>query len=111
MTAKQLNYDEDTDDYNNIECNLIVTDISSLGGYIDIGIGSVAGGEIGLIQSQYMNNIYAYNCSRLNGTQIGGIAEEKDCYNLISSNELKTNIYTKNEKILDEEGKTIGNKG
>lgn len=111
MTAKQLNYDEDIDDYNNIECNLIVTDISSLGSYIDIGIGSVAGGEIGLIQSQYMNNIYVYNCSRLNGTQIGGIAEEKDCYNLISSNELKTNIYTKNEKILDEEGKTIGNKG
>lgn len=111
MTAKKLNYDEDIEEYNNVECNLIVTDISSPGGYIDIGIGSVSGGEYGIMQSEYMNNIYAYNCSKLNGVQIGGIKEEKDCYNLVSGNELKTNIYTKNEKITDEEGKTIGNKG
>ena len=58
-----------------------------------------------------MNNIYAYDCSKLNGVQIGGIAEQTEVYNLLTSDELKTNIYTKNDKILDEEGKTIGNKG
>ena len=120
MTAKQLNYDEDIEQYNNVECNLIVTDIAGKGEYIDIGIGSVAGNERGTIQSQYMNNIYTYNCSYLNGIQIGGISEEKESYNMVSSEELsKSNIYTKNEKIIekeiDEDGKEIekvvGNKG
>lgn len=111
MTAKQLNYDEDIEKYNNIECNLIVTDITSNTNYISMGIGSVAGNETGLIQSPYMNNIYTYNCSTLNGIQVGGIIEEKDCYNMLSSAELSTNIYTKNEKIINEEGQTIGNRG
>ena len=119
MTAKQLNYNEDTEQYNNIECNLIVADIAGSGMYIDIGIGSVAGNERGTAQSKYMNNIYTYNCSRLNGVQIGGISEEKENYNMISSEELSQNIYTKNDKIIeketDDEGneyeKVVGNKG
>ena len=118
-TAKQLNYDEDIEKYNNVECNLVVTDIASPGSYIDMGIGSVASSEMGTIQSQYMNNIYVYNCSRLNGSQVGGLAEEKDNYTMVSSSELSTNIYTKNDKIyeteVDEDGneiqKVIGNKG
>ena len=118
-TAKQLNYDEDIEKYNNVECNLVVTDIASPGNYIDMGIGSVASSEMGTIQSQYMNNIYVYNCSRLNGSQVGGLAEEKDNYTMVSSSELSTNIYTKNDKIyeteVDEDGneiqKVIGNKG
>lgn len=113
--AKQLNYDEDIEKYNNIECNLITTDIVSVGNYIDMGIGSVLGSESGTIQSQYMNNIYVYDCSYLNGIQVGGIDEEKESYNMISSSELSTNIYTKNEKvtIIDEEGNEIyvGNRG
>lgn len=118
-TARQLNYDEDIEKYNNVECNLVVTDIVSPGSYIDMGIGSVASSEMGTIQSQYMNNIYVYNCSRLNGSQVGGLAEEKDNYTMVSSSELSTNIYTKNDKIyeteVDEDGneiqKVIGNKG
>ena len=118
-TAKQLNYDEDIEKYNNVECNLVVTDIASQGSYVDMGIGSVASSEMGTIQSQYMNNIYVYNCSRLNGSQVGGLAEEKDNYTMVSSSELSTNIYTKNDKIyeteVDEDGneiqKVIGNKG
>ncbi len=111
IIATKLNYDEDIEKYNNVECNLISTDIVSSGSYIDMGIGSVAGSELGTIQSQYMNNIYVYNCSTLNGTQVGGITEEKENYEMVSSAELSTNIYTKNEKILDEEEKVIGNKG
>ena len=119
MTAKKLNYDEDIEKYNNVECNLIVTDISSPGNYIDMGIGSVSGSGRGTIQSKYMNNIYVYNCSYLNGVQVGGIAEEKESYSMISSAELSTNIYTKNDKVyeteLDEEGnetqKVVGNIG
>ena len=119
MTAKKLNYDEKIEKYNNVECNLVVTDIASSGNYIDMGIGSVSGSERGTIQSQYMNNIYVYNCSYLNGVQVGGIAEEKESYSMISSAELSTNIYTKNDKVyeteVDEEGnetqKVVGNKG
>ena len=111
MAAKQLNYDEDIDTYNNVECDLVVTDIVTMGNYADIGIGSISGSEYGILQSNYMNNIYAYDCSKLNGVQIGGIEEQSKSYNLLTSDELKTNIYTKNDKILDEEGKTIGNKG
>lgn len=119
-TAKQLNYDEEADKkYNNVECNLVVTDIASPGSYIDMGIGSVASSEKGTIQSKYMNNIYVYNCSRLNGSQVGGLAEEKDNYTMVNSSELSTNIYTKNDKIygteVDEDGneiqKVTGNKG
>lgn len=111
MTAKQLNYDKDIDTYNNIECDLVVTDIATIGNYADIGIGSVGGSEYGILQASYMNNIYAYDCSKLNGVQVGGISEEKEAYNLLTSNELKTNVYIKNDKILDEDGKAIGNKG
>ena len=111
MVATNLNYDEDIEKYNNIECNLVSTDIASYGNLIDVGIGSVSGSEPGIIQSQYMNNIYVYDCSTLNGAQVGGITEEKENYEMVSSEELSTNIYTKNEKILDEEEKVIGNKG
>ena len=111
MAAKQLNYDEDIDTYNNVECDLVVTDVVTMGNYADIGIGSISGSEYGILQADYMNNIYAYDCSKLNGVQIGGITEQTEVYNLLTSDELKTNIYTKNDKILDEEGKTIGNKG
>ena len=111
MAAKNLNYDEDIEKYNNIECNLVVTDIESYGIFRDMGMGSVSGNDLGTIQSQYMNNIYVYDCSRINGTQVGGIDEEKDSYSMISSSELSKNIYTKNEKITDEEGVVIGNKG
>ncbi len=55
----------------------MVTDIATVGNYADIGIGSVGGSEYGILQAGYMNNIYAYNCSKLNGVQIGGISEEK----------------------------------
>ena len=120
MLAKNLNYDEDIEKYNNIECNLIVADISSNGSYIDMGAGSVSGTELGLIQSKYMNNIYVYDCSRLNETQVGKITEEKENYTLVSSAELSTNnVYIQNDKIIeieeDEEGnqvqKVVGNKG
>ena len=111
IAAKKLKFDEDIDTYNNIECNLIVADIQSSQNYVDMGIGSVSENEIGTEQGKYMNNIYIYDCSYLNGVQVGGIKDEKELYTMVSSGELKTNIYTKNEKILDEEGKVIGNKG
>ena len=119
QTAKKLNYDEDIEKYNNVECNLVTTDISAFGTYIDMGIGSVAGSERGTIQSRYMNNIYVYDCSKLNGVQVGGISEEKESYSMITSAELSTNIYTKNDKIteteVDEDGnettKVVGNRG
>lgn len=123
IAAKKLNYDEDIEKYNNVECNLITTDIKANGRYISMGIGSVARSDMGLLQSPYMNNIYVYNCSRLNGVQVGGIEEEKTSYSMISAEELSTNIYTKNEKIMekyeeeDEDGniteyeKQVGNKG
>ena len=119
MTARKLNYDEDIEKYNNVECNLVVTDISSAGSYRDMGIGSVSGSEGGSLQSLYMNNIYVYNCSKINGVQVGGIQEEKENYSLVSSADLSTNMYTKNEKIIeteeDEDGnliqKVVGNKG
>ena len=85
-----------------------------------MGAGSVSGTEFGLIQSQYMNNIYVYDCSRLNGTQVGKITEEKENYKLVSSTELSTNnVYIQNDKIIeieeDEEGnqvqKVVGNEG
>ncbi len=109
--AKNLNYDEDIEKYNNIECNLVVTDVSSNGLYVDMGCGSVAGTSKGTPQGKYMNNIYVYDCSTLNKVQVGGITEEKENLKMISSGELKTNIYTKNTKIIDEEGYTVGNEG
>ena len=112
ITAKQLNYDEEVEKYNNVECNLVVTDLSSTGSYIDIGIGSVTNSSPGILQSQYMNNIYAYNCSYINDNQVGGLLEEVTSYKLLSSSELSNSaIFTKNDKITDEEGKTIGNDG
>lgn len=112
VVAKELNYDEEIDTYNNVECNLIVTDIESAGNYIDMGIGSINNSEFGVTQSQYMNNIYIYNCSYLNGIQVGGISEEASAYSLVSSDELSDiSIYTKNDKLTDEEGNSIGNIG
>lgn len=112
IIAKQLNYDEEVFSYNNVECNLIVTDISSTGSYADMAIGSMNNSVSGVTQSPYMNNIYVYNCSYLNGIQVGGITEEIQAYNLVSSGELSDiSIFTKNDRVLDEEGETIGNIG
>ena len=102
-TAKKLNYDEDIDSYNNIECNLVITDIVSTGQFKDIGIGSVAGLFWGNTQSKYMNKIYTYNCSTINGKQIGGILEMVEGYNMVTSTQLKDisaqSIYKKNNAL------------
>lgn len=112
VLAEQLNYDEEVFSYNNVECNLVVTDIASTGSFSDMGIGSVNNSISGVTQSSYMNNIYVYNCSYLNGIQVGGITEEAQAYNLVSSSELSnSNIFTKNDRITDDEGEIIGNVG
>ena len=112
MTAVKLNYDEDIEKYNNVECNLIVTDIKVSGNYASAGIGSVNNSSYGRLQSDYINNIYVYNCSEINGTQVGGINTEKNAYTLVSSSDLKLNTtYTKNNKILDEEEDIVGYEG
>lgn len=110
--AKNLNYDEEVEYYNNVECNLIVTDIVCTGTTCSMGIGSIANKTSGISQAKYMNNIYVYNCSCINNNQVGGISNEKTSYNLISSTDLSKNAtYLKNDKILDEEGNLVGNKG
>ena len=112
MTTVKLNYDDDIEKYYNVECNLIVTDVKATGNYVSAGIGSVNNSSYGRLQSKYMNNIYVYNCSEINGTQVGGITDEKNAYTLVSSSELKLNsTYTKNTKILDEEGSVTGYEG
>ena len=110
--AKKLNYDEEIENYNNIECNLIVTDLNSYGNNISFGIGSINNNISALSQSKYMNNIYVYNCSNLNGEQAELIEKESESYSLISSEELKkNNTYTQNIPIKDEDGNIIGYKG
>lgn len=112
ILAKNLNYDEDIERYNNIECNLIVTDLSSYNNFVSFGAGSINNTASALSQSQYMNNIYVYNCSYLNGVQVGLITKEADSYKLISSEDLsKNSTFTKNTAIKDEEGETIGYDG
>lgn len=99
VAAKKINYDEDIDRYNNIECNLLVTDLKCKNSYIDMGIGSIAGTSIARSQGEYMNNIYIYNCSCINGVQVGGITDIVNTYYLVSSGELSTSaIYTRNIK-------------
>ena len=112
ILAKKLNYDDEIEQYNNVECNLIVTDIASNGSFISFGAGSITNSISGRTQSSYMNNIYVYNCSKIKNKQVGGITEEVAAYKMLSSNDLKnTATYTKNSKIQDEEGTIIGNEG
>jgi hypothetical protein len=112
-TAQNLNYDEEIEKYNYIECNLIATDISTeLGSYIDMGIGSVDQSDYGTWQGQYMDNIYIYNCSELNGVQVGNIIEENEIYNMLNKTELATSsTFSQNTRIYDDEGTVIGNTG
>ena len=112
IIATNLNYDEDVEKYNNIECNLVVTDLNSFGNYNSFGVGSINNTASALSQSQYMNNIYVYNCSYINGVQAGLIQKEADSYKLITSEDLnKNSTYTKNTAIKDEEGETLGYEG
>jgi hypothetical protein len=105
IIKKSLKYDEEVDYYNNVECNLVVADISvTTGYYVDMGIGSVDGKSSGISESKYMNNIYIYNRSRRNGTQVANISEYEGSYKLISREELlNTDTYLQNDSIYDEE--------
>lgn len=108
---KELNYDPDVEKYNNIECNLIVTDVAaSASNYADMGIASIRNQDYGIFQAQYMNNIYVYNGSVLQNklllttTQASGIVEENEYYKMITADELKIpSTYTKNVRIYEDE--------
>lgn len=109
---KKLNYSTDITQYNNIECNLIVTDIASTGIYVDLGIASINNVQYGVTQYEYMNNIYVYECSKVNNVQARGIVEENQAYKLVTSAQLRnSSIFVQNTQVKDSEGNVIGTDG
>lgn len=102
VVDKQLNYSDSIPTYNNIECNLIVSDIETGGDYANVGIGSIINGSSAISQAPYMHNIYMYEGSKINGTEVKDIEEQKKSFNIVSADELnQSDFFIKNEQEED----------